>query len=376
MEVTLVSSNRYEATLQMRNISLTVANVLRRVIRSHVPSIAPRYHEMENIDSNDVHVIKNVGTSLNNEFIASRIALIPIHLNMNEVMSYVPEMHVYVVHVKNTTDEAMYVTSKDIKVFDAFGTYVGDDRRNVIFPSDQYTGDHCVICRLVPGGEIHISYKARRGVGLEHARWSPVSMCRYTYDDDQNDDDDDDMGDKPGRVITFFIESECGMTPLEIMTYAIDTLRASIQEVPDLAIFSKEDAPSEESESKVRKEEDEAFEWWQVTLKDRPDIANRTIAQLLQSMIYKLHGANFDFKRGGDTATIEDDGNGSRQLVFASYELPHPTDIRVIIRMLFMSKKNTEDDIHVRHVIASVCESSVAMLNELKSQIANMQVKI
>lgn len=151
-------------------IDESMANALRRVMIAEVPTMA--------IDI--VHIHTNT-SALNDEFIAHRLGLIP--LVSDSVDSYAfprdckctgncQECTVqFRLKVKNTEKREIEVTSADLKHMGESG----QDVRPVEYDSP------IVVIKLRPGQEIDVICNARKGVGKEHAKWSPVATAVFKH---------------------------------------------------------------------------------------------------------------------------------------------------------------------------------------------------
>jgi len=155
----------------------SVANALRRVMISEVPTMA--------IDMVEIQVNSSV---LSDEFLAHRLGLVP--LTSSDVPSYRYQRdcqctteggcnHCQVtfdLDVKNTSDEVLNVTSKDL---------IGD-MRHTVAPVDYSStnDDNILLVKLGKNQHIRCKCIAIKGIGKEHAKWSPTSIATFQYDPD------------------------------------------------------------------------------------------------------------------------------------------------------------------------------------------------
>ncbi|KAK1354105.1 DNA-directed RNA polymerases II, IV and V subunit 3 [Heracleum sosnowskyi] len=168
---------------ELRDTDASIANALRRVMISEVPTIA--------IDLVDIEVNSTV---LNDEFIAHRLGLIP--LTSDRAMSMrlsrdcdacdgdgrcefcSVEFHL---SVKCVGDEHLDVTSSDLIGYDPKVVPVdfsdpGD--------SEQSSGPKrgIIIVKLNRGQELILRAIARKGIGKDHAKWSPAATVTFMYE--------------------------------------------------------------------------------------------------------------------------------------------------------------------------------------------------
>lgn len=175
-EITILESTRYNLKFELRNTDLSVANALRRVIISEVPTMA--------IDL--VQVQENTSV-LNDEFIAHRIGLVPlVSDNVDEFTShkqctcleFCNKCSVrYRLFKRCPADlETCEVTSND------FVLEAGEDEINRVMPV-RYVNDAGVeedpilIMKLSKNQMIDFRCIAKKDTAKTHAKWSPVATC-------------------------------------------------------------------------------------------------------------------------------------------------------------------------------------------------------
>jgi len=163
----------------LKDTDMSVANALRRVMISEVPTMAIDMVEIENNSS-----------VLADEYIAHRLGLIPLsssNANMFvenrdcECTDHCPKCSVtYRIKVTNHSDENMLVTSKDLKLerpMEAMGE---------VYPvhylqseSPVTTESAVVIVKLGKNQEFSARCIAKKGIGKEHAKWIPTAVVTY-----------------------------------------------------------------------------------------------------------------------------------------------------------------------------------------------------
>ena len=180
INVTNLQEKNNILTFTISNIDVCYANSIRRIILSHIPSVVfkPSYED------NKLDIIKNT-SRFNNEIIKQRLGCIPIFMNAfdNElnIDDYIVELD-----VTNTSNNIIYVTSKDFKIKNVKNDkYLSDDVMYKIFPPDTITGDYIDIIRLRPllGEKTGESIKLIAKLGIDKAindgMYNVVSTCSY-----------------------------------------------------------------------------------------------------------------------------------------------------------------------------------------------------
>jgi len=177
---------------KLANVDTSIANSLRRVMISEVPTL-----------SIDLVEIENNTSVLHDEFIAHRLGLIPIQtpdfIDEQKTRRYMDEMNYsrecpcdggcerctveFVLDVKCTDYDTLEVTSKDLVVSREKSGSHGQVRalygRSL---SGEYADkdDGILIVKLRKNQHVKLRAIAKKGVGKEHAKWSPVATVTYT----------------------------------------------------------------------------------------------------------------------------------------------------------------------------------------------------
>ncbi|XP_051144757.1 DNA-directed RNA polymerases II, IV and V subunit 3-like [Andrographis paniculata] len=168
---------------ELRETDASIANALRRVMIAEVPTIA--------IDLVEIEVNSSV---LNDEFIAHRLGLIPLTSERAMSMRFSRDCDAcdgdgqceycsveFHLRAKCINDQTLDVTSKDL---------IGSD--STVLPvdfSDSSTGDGSenrgiIIVKLRRGQELILRAIARKGIGKDHAKWSPAATVTFMYEPD------------------------------------------------------------------------------------------------------------------------------------------------------------------------------------------------
>jgi DNA-directed RNA polymerase alpha subunit len=168
----------------INDVDVCIVNALRRIIMSEIPTIA--------FDEEDIVIHKN-SCSLHDQFLSHRISLIPLHFTKKEIEEFEPDKYKFVLKAKNTTNDTMSITTKhfDILLKSKLGK-LPEATKERILPANPFTKDHVLITKLKPNvinpefsDELYIEANAKIGIGKQHARWSPVSICSFYYNIDE-----------------------------------------------------------------------------------------------------------------------------------------------------------------------------------------------
>ncbi|XP_004505300.1 DNA-directed RNA polymerases II, IV and V subunit 3-like [Cicer arietinum] len=169
---------------ELRDTDASVANALRRVMISEVPTIA--------IDLVEIEVNSSV---LNDEFIAHRLGLIPLTSERAMAMRFSRDCDAcdgdgqceycsveFHLRVKCITDQTLDVTSKDL--YSSDHTVVPVDFSADPSSLESSDGRGIIIVKLRRGQELRLRAIARKGIGKDHAKWSPAATVTFMYEPD------------------------------------------------------------------------------------------------------------------------------------------------------------------------------------------------
>ncbi|PWA35696.1 DNA-directed RNA polymerase family protein [Artemisia annua] len=170
------------AKFELRNTDASVANALRRVMISEVPTIA--------IDLVEIEVNSSV---LNDEFIAHRLGLIPLTSERAMSMRFSRDCDAcdgdgqcefcsveFHLRAKCINDNTLDVTSKDLYSSDHTVVPV-DFSGDVGFDSGEEQRGITIV-KLRKGQELRLRAIARKGIGKDHAKWSPAATVTFMYE--------------------------------------------------------------------------------------------------------------------------------------------------------------------------------------------------
>jgi DNA-directed RNA polymerase II subunit RPB3 len=168
IEIQKLSKEKIKFTIT--GVDSSIANSLRRVMIAEVPTMAI-----------DLVQIQTNTSSLHDEFIAHRLGLIPlVSENIDDYefprnckcSGYCQYCAVqFRLKVKNSEGGVLDVTSMDLrKVSQQASEVRAADLDGPI-----------LLLKLKKNQEIDITCNARKGIGKEHAKWSPVATCSFKY---------------------------------------------------------------------------------------------------------------------------------------------------------------------------------------------------
>ncbi|OIV94210.1 hypothetical protein TanjilG_28149 [Lupinus angustifolius] len=172
------------AKFELRDTDASIANALRRVMIAEVPTIA--------IDLVEIETNSSV---LNDEFLAHRLGLIPLTSERAMSMRFSRDCDAcdgdgqcefcsveFHLRVKCMTDQTLDVTSKDLISSDHTVTPVDFNDSSLIQSSDAITNRGIIIVKLRRGQELKLRAIARKGIGKDHAKWSPAATVTFMYE--------------------------------------------------------------------------------------------------------------------------------------------------------------------------------------------------
>ncbi|KAK9474243.1 DNA-directed RNA polymerase [Dipodascopsis tothii] len=173
LQVTIRKISRDSVDFVLAHVDLALANSLRRVMISEIPTIA--------IDLVEIEINTSV---LADEFIAHRLGLIPLDsTNVDNLMytrdcdcdQYCDKCSVELtLEARCTSNATMDVYTRDLIV--QHGAQVGVP---LLHDAD---GKGVLICKLRKHQELKLKCIAKKGIGKEHAKWGPCAAIAFEYD--------------------------------------------------------------------------------------------------------------------------------------------------------------------------------------------------
>ena len=152
------------------NCNKHIANSMRRIMQTEIPTMAIHI----------VHVFENTSV-MTDEMIVHRLGLLPLHSETVDNFLFAKECPCSSRQCKNCSvsidlhftcfDDFANVTSRDLMCSDANVYPVHDST----LPQDVCDGTESILlAKLKQHQQLHIKCIARKGIGLNHAKWSPV----------------------------------------------------------------------------------------------------------------------------------------------------------------------------------------------------------
>lgn len=178
--ISQLSEDESKLTFTLSGVNVSIANALRRIILSEIPTIVFR------TTPNDKNLATfEINTSrLNNELIKQRLSCIPIHISD---VDFPFQNYILEVDKKNESDMIQFVTTEDFKIKDInSGTYLTSAKTKEIFPPDRITGDYIDFVRLrprisddIPGEHLKLMCKLDVGTAGQDSAFNIVHTCAY-----------------------------------------------------------------------------------------------------------------------------------------------------------------------------------------------------
>lgn len=372
-----------QASFDLIETNITIANALRRCILVHTPSVGFR---TEPYDKSQVEILKNT-TPLVNEMLAHRVGMIPVCVP--NWQTFDPAAHQFELHVRNEDKSKIIdVRASDIKVFrvnpaSPMDAPVELDSKQ-FFPPDPITGDTALITRLRPQTntaypieEFHFRAKAVVSTGRENIRWSPVSQCAYEYTRDTDPEHieqvfqtwiaankkklaeqeealrrefhtmevqrcylKDEFGNP--NSFTFTIES-IGVQPIpNIVLAGIESLQELVKKYVNMDKITPSNIRIQKSDTR--------FPAVDVIF----DNEGHTLGNLLETYLVDNH-----IDDGGDSS-----GSKEPRITYAGYKVPHPLRQEMFVRI--GAPETEHQELIARQAIASVCTQIYQILNVMR----------
>lgn len=167
---------------ELRDTDASIANALRRVMIAEVPTIA--------IDLVEIEVNSSV---LNDEFIAHRLGLIPLTSERAMSMRFSRDCDAcdgdgqceycsveFHLRAKCLNDQTLDVTSRELISSDPSVVPVDFASPSLEYDNGENRG--IMIVKLRRGQELRLRAIARKGIGKDHAKWSPAATVTFMYE--------------------------------------------------------------------------------------------------------------------------------------------------------------------------------------------------
>lgn len=241
IEIEINEMNDKFINFTLTNCTLSIANSLRRIMISEVPTMA--------VDL--VDIISNT-TAINDEFLANRLGLIPLISTTVDDFEfpadcncddYCPKCSVELtIYAKGNYDGILTVSSNDL---------ISNNSEIVPIVEEEYKSG-ITIAKIKKDEEINMRCIARKGIGREHSKWSPVTVVFFEYDPEEEEDIDiGNIKTLEGRlqdllnidtnllsnirpktspdIFYFKVESVGSMKPIDILKKALSILNSKLK---------------------------------------------------------------------------------------------------------------------------------------------------
>ena len=167
-------------TFTLSNVNVSIANAIRRIILSEIPTIC---FETIPESKNKSIFYENTGR-LNNEILKQRLSCIPIHITD---LDFPLDEYILEVNINNNTDQKYIVTTADFKIKNKkIDKYLNDEQVIKIFPPDPITNNFIDFCRLrpkisdtLPGDKLHFTCEFSISNAKNNGTFNVVSTCCY-----------------------------------------------------------------------------------------------------------------------------------------------------------------------------------------------------
>ena len=176
------TDERGELRFTIDTINVSLANALRRIILSDVPTLVFRTFPYSECKAS---IVTNT-SRLHNEILKQRLSCIPIHISDTTDFPYKD----YAVEINAIADgnEIRYVTTKDFKVKNKTnGKYLTDVKVHEIFPPNAISSDFIEFARLLPkmteygeGERLAMTCDLDIGTAREDGAFNIVCTCAYS----------------------------------------------------------------------------------------------------------------------------------------------------------------------------------------------------
>lgn len=350
----------------LKNTNVSIANGLRRTILSDVPTVVFRtFPYKKNLADFKVNT-----SQLNNEILKQRLSCIPVHI-VNDKFD-INNLEV-IVDKKNTTNDMMYVTTKDFKVKDlATDKFVTEEVRDTMFPPNKITGDYIIFARLRPkisnellAEELSLRAKLTYGNAKESGAFNVVSICTYQYTpdlvrqdeimkekfDDVEQTDGEENKDIESEKLNWknhdservYIEDSFDM---KVKTIGVFKNEIIVKKACDIIINKLKSIKKEimDNELKVEKSISTIPNSFDITLKNE----DYTIGKIIEYILFKNY-----FQSG--------------EITYSGFRKNHPHDPDSIIRVAFDETEIEKTKIY--NMIDNCCDIGIEIYNSIRKDI-------
>lgn len=186
-KIEVISTNEELVLFDVVGVDAPIANALRRIMLSEVPTIA--------IETVFVHRNTSI---MHDEQLAHRLGLVPLKINPKPFQVWEKGLEVT---PRNTVKfrlkvrceknrnaprdgeappDMLYTNSKVLSGQIEYVPFQGNTQADIFRDEPPHpVHDDILLCKLRPGQDIHVEMNATKHIGREHAKWSPVCTASY-----------------------------------------------------------------------------------------------------------------------------------------------------------------------------------------------------
>lgn len=361
--ITSLSEENNILNFTIKDINISLANGLRRVIISEIPTVVfQTFPYSENKATIEINTSR-----FNNEIIKQRLGCIPIHINDKDfpIKEYIVE-----IDVVNTTANILYVTTKDFKIKNiATGQYLSESIRDQIFPSNKITNNYIDFLRLKPalnekilGEQIKLSCLFSSAIAKDNGMYNIVSTCSYGGSLDQ------EMINKKWKEKEQELKAEKSSDELDIIKkdwLLLDAKRYTIPNsfdfiIETIGIYTNYEICYKACEIIINK------------IKTFMGIiqTEKIIKPALNVMdnCYDIILNNEDYTLGKIIEYILYENNFNKELTFCGFKKPHPHLNYSLIRVAF---KDEIEDVGIISLFLTACQTGIEIFDNLKENFSS-----
>lgn len=371
----------------VNNLPVAFLNSLRRIMINDIETIAFR---TEYGKESDIKIETNTSV-INNEFLAHRLSLVPIHYDPKKISTFDKNKYEFVIDITNNTTKPLDVTTEHIQINEG-SKLLSKTAAQSFFPPDKITGEYILLNRLKPnksgetekdGGEtLKITMKADKSTGKEHSRYNPTCVSVFTNVRDMTKIEEElkkrfhdkdierkTLGKKPltndekKPIIKSFMVSEADRyfkTDSSGEPNSFEFLIESDGRIPPHIIFDKSLFVFEEklnnflkkineSERCVVKASDCIMKGFDFIIEDE----DYTIGNVIQEFMFKLY----------QNVNQED-----KKVKYVSANVPHPLENKLLIRVSL--EEITLGSDYIKELFEDCVSEIKSIIDKLKTEMA------
>ncbi|SBT71527.1 DNA-directed RNA polymerases I and III subunit RPAC1, putative [Plasmodium malariae] len=176
LEMKILEKEENILIIEIKNLNVSIANALRRIMLSEVPTVAIE----------KVNIYQNTGI-IADEILSHRLGLIPFkfdadlinfkeeHEKYNYLNCFCFKLHVKYTKRMGNNEPFQSIYSKDLK-----WCPLNEEQKNKFQKNyPKVVDDNILITKLSTGQEIELLCFLEKGIGKTHAKWSPVCTAVY-----------------------------------------------------------------------------------------------------------------------------------------------------------------------------------------------------